>query len=187
MAAPYLTSAKSAARRLARMARASCDPAWGRALPDHAAGWPLPGMAVAGFWPLPDEIDTRPLLRAWHEAGCRVLLPRTGAAGQPLTFHAWQPGTVLVPGRFGTMAPEGPAMVPDALLVPLLAYDGAGRRLGYGGGFYDRTLAALPGRALLGCGFSAQKVAHVPAGPHDIRLPAVVTERGIERFEDESE
>ena len=91
----------------------------------------------------------------------------------------------MITGRFGTLWPAGPAEEPDALLVPLLAYDGEGRRLGYGGGYYDRTLSALRGRALMGCGFAAQRVACVPVEAHDIRLPAVLTERGIERFEDQ--
>ena len=70
------------------------------------------------------------------------------------------------------------------MLVPLLAFDQSGRRLGYGGGYYDRTLAALPGRVVMGCGFAAQRVACVPVEPHDITLPAVLTERGVERFKD---
>ena len=184
MAAPHLISSKAEARSAALARRAACDPAWGAALPAHAAGWPVPGAAVAGFWPLPGEIDTRPLLHAWHTRGLTVLLPRTPPAGERLTFHLWHPGAELLPGRFGTLAPAGPPMEPDALLAPLLAFDAAGRRLGYGGGFYDRTLAALPGRAVLGCAFAAQRVGCVPAGPYDIRLPAVLTERGIERFGD---
>jgi 5-formyltetrahydrofolate cyclo-ligase len=73
-------------------------------------------------------------------------------------------------------------MVPDFLLIPLLAFDSGGRRLGYGGGFYDRTLAALPRRFRLGCGFAAQQVDAVPIGPYDMMLDAVATEQGIMRF-----
>ena len=180
MAAPH---SKQALRVSALAARAACDPGWGAALPAHAASWPEPGAAVAGFWPLDGEIDTRALLGAWHERGCTVLLPRTGPRGRPLSFHRWQPGAPMLPNRFGTLVPDGPAVVPDAVLVPLLAFDGAGRRLGYGGGYYDRTLAALPGVRRIGCAFAAQRVACVPTEPHDIPLPAVLTERGIERFE----
>jgi 5-formyltetrahydrofolate cyclo-ligase len=88
----------------------------------------------------------------------------------------------MVPERFGTMRPVGEAMTPDVLLIPLLAFDAAGHRLGYGGGFYDRTLAGLPGRFRLGCAFATQQVDEVPAGPYDIRLDAVATEAGVIRF-----
>ncbi len=85
----------------------------------------------------------------------------------------------MVPERFGTVRPVGESLVPDLLLVPLLAFDGQCRRLGYGGGFYDRTLAALPGRTALGCAFAAQRVDCVTAEAHDMRLDAVATERGL--------
>ena len=86
---------------------------------------------------------------------------------------------MLVGERFGTFRPTGDPMVPDLLLVPLLAFDGGCRRLGYGGGFYDRTLAVLPGRVAIGCAFAAQRVDHVLAEAHDIPLQAVATERGL--------
>ena len=136
---------------------------------------------VAGFWPIGDEIDIRPLLHALHDRGHKIALPVTPRRGEALTFRAWQPGGVLVAERFGTMRPIGEQVVPDMLLVPLLAFDAAGGRLGYGGGFYDRTLSALPGRFRLGCGFAAQQVDVVPIGPYDMRLDAVATENGIIR------
>ncbi|HEY1414087.1 MAG TPA: 5-formyltetrahydrofolate cyclo-ligase, partial [Rhodopila sp.] len=136
---------------------------------------------VSGFWPMGEEIDLRPLLHALHARGNRVALPVTPRRGEPLTFRGWQPGDVLVPERFGTMRPIGDILVPDMLLIPLLAFDAAGGRLGYGGGFYDRTLPALPNRLRLGCAFAAQQVDAVPVGPYDIRLDAVVTESGIIR------
>lgn len=80
------------------------------------------------------------------------------------------------------MRPVGEPGVPDMLLVPLLAWDGQGRRLGYGGGYYDRTLAALPGCRTIGCAYAAQQVAEVPAGPHDRPLDAVATEEGLTSF-----
>ncbi len=86
---------------------------------------------------------------------------------------------MLLPERFGTVRPVGGPLVPDLLLVPLLAFDGQCRRLGYGGGFYDRTLAALPGRPAIGCAFAAQRVDCVTAEAHDMRLDAVATERGL--------
>jgi len=134
---------------------------------------------VAGFWPMGEEIDIRPLLVALHERGHRVVLPVTPRRGNPLTFREWWPGQAMVAERFGTMRPTGEEFRPDFLLVPLLAFDRAGRRLGYGGGFYDRTLALLPGAMTVGCAYAAQEVDEVPTGPHDIRLRAVATERGV--------
>ena len=188
MAAPHssLLVDKASARARALTVRSGCDPRWGAALMRVAGRWPAPGVIVAGFWPLEGEIDTRPLLHAWHNLGHMVVLPRTSGRGQPLTFHHWEPGMRMHPGAFGTLSPAGPAVEPGALLVPLLAYDRAGHRLGYGAGYYDRTLAGLPGRPTLGAAFAAQRVACVPAGPHDVRLDAVATERGVERFNQET-
>ena len=84
------------------------------------------------------------------------------------------------PEKFGTQRPAADdPLTPDFLFVPLLAFDRAGRRLGYGGGYYDRTLAALPGADWIGVAFAAQEVASVPAGPHDIPMPRVATDQGI--------
>ena len=144
-----------------------------------AAGIIPPGCIVAGFWPLPGEIDLRPLLAALHGCGQLLALPCTPPRGHPLTFRRWSPGAALLPGRFGTAHPAGPAVTPAVLLVPMLAFDAAGNRLGYGGGYYDHTLAALPGVLAIGCAFAAQQVACVPAGPTDVRLHMIATERGV--------
>ncbi len=190
MAAPHgfpdLTAAKRAAREAALVARAACGPALGARLAAHILRdcSPPAGAVVSGVWPLPGEIDLRPLLEELHRRGHAVVLPVTPPRGQPLTFRRWRPGDVLVPERFGTMAPTGEEAVPDFLLVPLLAFDRRGYRLGYGGGYYDRTLAALPRRFALGFAFAAQEVEYVPVGPTDIRLDAVATERGIIRFKE---
>ena len=95
------------------------------------------------------------------------------------------PGEALRPGPFGTRqpGPEAPELVPDCVLVPLLAFDAAGHRLGYGGGYYDRTLAQLPHATRLGVAFACQRLPAVPVGPNDIPLPRIATERGI--FESE--
>jgi 5-formyltetrahydrofolate cyclo-ligase len=190
MAAPHsfpdLTTAKRAAREVASAVRAACDPALGAVVAAHVLrdGRPPAGAVVSGVWPLPGEIDLRPLLEELHARGHAVVLPVTPPRGHPLIFRRWRPGDVLVPERFGTMAPAGEEAVPDFLLVPLLAFDRRGYRLGYGGGYYDRTLAGLPRRFALGFGFAAQEMDVVPAGPTDIRLDAVATERGIIRFEE---
>lgn len=179
-----LDTAKRTARANASRRRQGLDAAAaGQALADHVLRDCMPGVGavVAGFWPLRDEIDIRPLLAALHGRGHSIALPVTPRRGEPLTFRGWQPGDVLVPERFGTMRPVGVPMVPDMLLIPLLAFDVAGGRLGYGGGFYDRTLAGLPNRFRLGCAFAAQQVDAVPAGPYDIRLDAVATETGVLR------
>jgi 5-formyltetrahydrofolate cyclo-ligase len=155
----------------------------GEALAVHVLGDcpPPEGAIVSGFWPIGEEIDLRPLLHALHHRGNPVVLPVTPRRGEALTFGRWRPGDALLEGRFGTMRPIGEILPPDMLLVPLLAFDASGARLGYGGGFYDRTMAGLPGRFRLGCGFAAQQVDAVPVGPYDIRLDAVATENGIIR------
>jgi 5-formyltetrahydrofolate cyclo-ligase len=142
---------------------------------------PPAGAVVAAYWPLTGEIDIRPLLHALHNREHKIALPVTPARGQPLSFRRWQPDDVLLTEPFGTQRPSGEPLVPDLLLIPLLAFDRAGGRLGYGGGFYDRTLAALPGRPRIGCAFAEQQVDAVPVGPYDIRLDAVATDQGIIR------
>ncbi len=190
MAAPHafpdahaLAEAKRAARGRAIAARDGCDPALGAVLTRHILqdSPPPPGAVVALFWPMPGEIDIRPLLHALHARGQTVLLPRTPPIGQPLSFHRWTPEAPMRRERFGTAAPDGPEGVPEVLFVPLLAFDRRLFRLGYGGGYYDRTLAALPGAQAIGCGFAAQELDAVPVGPYDIPLSAVATERGIIR------
>ncbi len=185
MAAPHISSdlnaLKAAARAQALAVRAGCDPAMGAQLCAHVLqdAPPAPGAVVSGFWPLPGEIDIRPLLHALAERGHAVLLPVTPRRGLKLEFRRWCPGDVMAAGRFGTPVPPGVAMVPTLLLVPLLAFDRQGHRLGYGAGYYDRTLSALPGVRTLGCAFAAQELDSVPVGPHDVRLDAIATERGV--------
>src|SRR5690606_25805829 len=113
------------------------------------SGLVLPaGVAVSAYWPLPEELDPRPLATRLHAAGHPVGLPVVVARGAPLLFRLWQPGMTLVEGAYRVLTPppEAPEVVPAVLLMPLLAFDGAGFRLGYGGGFYDRTLAGLRAR-----------------------------------------
>ena len=177
--------AKRALRARAMAARAGRDPlACGEHLARHVLRnlAPLPGMIVAGFWPLDGEIDVRPLLLKLRDRGHEVVLPITPKRGNPLTFGLWSPGDALTPERFGTMRPIGAERIPGFVLVPLLAFDRQGGRLGYGAGYYDRTLPLLPNRIALGCAFAAQEVDEVPVGPYDVRLDAVATECGVMRF-----
>jgi 5-formyltetrahydrofolate cyclo-ligase len=180
-----LNDAKDAARKAALAARAGYDPALGQALARHVlADLPIaPGAAISGFWPLGSEIDIRPLLEALHARGHVILLPETPRRGNPLIFRHWRPGCAMVVERFGTVRPDGAAGVPDLLFIPLLAFDRAGHRLGYGGGYYDRTLAGLPHATAVGCAYAAQELDSVPAGPYDARLHAVATECGVIQIE----
>lgn len=138
---------------------------------------------VSGFWPIKDEIDIRPLMSELFSQGCQLALPVVLGRGQPLRFRAWRPGEPLEKGVFGTLQPpaEGEVAVePDTLIVPLLACDPDGWRLGYGGGFYDRTLAGLRARhrvTAIGVCFEGQCVDAVPHGPDDQRLDWLLTER----------
>ena len=142
---------------------------------------PMPGDVVAGFWPMGGELDVRPLLRALAARGHVVALPRTPRRGSPLVFHAHDLAAPLEAGPFGTSQPsaDAPVVRPDFVLVPLLAFDRRGGRLGYGGGYYDRTLDALPAAYRLGIAYAAQEVPAVPAGPFDVPLDAVATEAGV--------
>jgi len=182
---PALLAAKAAMRAVAIARRNRCDPSRGTALAGQllTAAPPPSGAVCAGFWPMGAEIDIRPLLLALVERGHVLGLPITPRRGQPLRFRSWRPGDALAPGPLGTSQPLGGDWItPDWLLVPLLAFDRTGQRLGYGGGFYDRTLAGLPGAVAIGCAYAAQEVPLVPAGPRDIRLAAIATEAGVFRI-----
>ena len=183
MAAPHfdLPAAKAAARAIAMARRDACDPAVGAALARHVlTGIDIPPDAIiAGFWPMGREIDIRPLLDALLRRGHRIALPETPPRGQPLIFRHWQPGMAMITERFGTQRPTGAIITPDLLFIPLLAFDRAGNRLGYGGGYYDRTLAILPRATAIGCGYACQELDEVPADAYDAPLSAIATEAGI--------
>jgi len=146
-----------------------------------------PGTIVSGFMPLKSEINPLPLLRALADAGATLALPVVAGRGKPLVMRAWQWGEPLAEGVWGIREPkpEAAQVEPDILLVPLLAFDRAGHRIGYGAGYYDLTIAQLRGRkavAAIGLAFAAQEIAAVPATPRDARLDLVLTEREVIDF-----
>ena len=150
------------------------------ALVDALLALELPADAiVAGVIPLPREPDVMPAWHELHRRGHVMGFPETTAAGEALLFRRWEPGSSLVAGRFGTLYPDGPEIVPDIVFVPLLAWDRRLARIGYGGGYYDRTLASLPAAVAIGFGFASQEVALVPTGPYDVPLDAMVTDRDV--------
>jgi 5-formyltetrahydrofolate cyclo-ligase len=136
---------------------------------------------VAGYSPIRSEFDPFPLMRALAKQGARLALPAVVARDAPLQFRVWAFGLAQVPGTFGIGEPAAEATIvePDVFLLPVAAFDRAGHRIGYGAGYYDRTLAELQrGRhtTTVGLAFSTQEVARVPALPHDIRLDYIATE-----------
>jgi 5-formyltetrahydrofolate cyclo-ligase len=142
-----------------------------------------PSAIVSGFAPLADEFRLWPLLRRLAADGVALALPVMQGKGKPLLFRAWQPGDQTAPGVWGIAepTPEKAQVEPDILLVPLLAFDLAGWRLGYGGGFFDRTLRRL--RAMqpvlaVGIAFNEQRVDAVPHLDYDERLDWVLTPSG---------
>jgi 5-formyltetrahydrofolate cyclo-ligase len=138
---------------------------------------------VSGFASLPDEFRLWPVLRALSGQGYRLALPVMQGKGKPLIFRAWSPGDAMDSGVWGIAEPKADKAVlePDTLLVPLLAFDAEGWRLGYGGGFYDRTLRGLRARksvVAVGIAFDEQRVDAVPHLDYDERLDWVLTPSG---------
>ncbi len=188
-----ITARKTALRRVMRERRAALEPKT-RAMAAYAVRDRLieilPRLAlaetavVAGFLPIRDELDPRPALTAFRELGLQLVLPVVVARNEPLVFRVWSLETVLEPDAFGIPAPPvwAEALSPDLLLVPMLAFDRKGERLGYGAGFYDLTLTLLRGqrRALaIGVAYAAQQVEEVPVSGRDVALDAVVTEDAV--------
>lgn len=146
-----------------------------------------PGAVVSAFLPIRSEVDTRPLMALLRTRGARLCVPVV-LDKETIVFRELFPGAELVKGVFGTSGPgpEAPELDPDIMLVPLSAFDAAGHRIGYGGGYYDRAIERLHKKGrdplLIGIAFDVQEVASVPAEPHDIRLNAILTESGFRSF-----
>lgn len=145
------------------------------------------GAAIAGYYPIRSEADPMPLMSELGQLGHTCALPRVFGADKPLRFFRWKPGDETDEGAFGTRVPVKKAeeVIPDILLVPLVAFDLNGFRLGYGGGFYDRTLEALRAKRpclAVGIAYSIQEYDMLPHDVYDQRLDWVVTEKGSRRF-----
>ena len=190
-----LTDLKAALRKAAftrrRAADLSSNGEASRAAMDHflAAGLHTGAGVISGYCPIRTEIDPTPLMEALHAAGHRLCVPVIQGRGLALKFREWHPGAEMIEGEFGALVPvAGDWLEPRLLIAPLLAFDANGGRLGYGGGFYDRSLKGRraqdrTGRRTLAVGFaySAQQVEAVPRGPTDQPLDAIVTEHGLMR------
>jgi 5-formyltetrahydrofolate cyclo-ligase len=152
-----------------------------------ARPFPLPitaGMIVSGFMPLKSEINPLPLMRRLAGAGARLALPVVAGRGKPLIMRAYAIGDALASGQWGIREPKPDVgeVAPDLLLVPLLAFDRSGNRLGYGAGYYDRTIAkfrAVKPVVAVGIAYAAQEIRAVPVTPRDARLDLVLTEQEV--------
>jgi 5-formyltetrahydrofolate cyclo-ligase len=158
--------------------------------PLHLAGHAFPVRPthackiISAFYPYQSEIDTRPLLGKLAGEGWTTCLPIVLGEGLPLQFRRWLPGEPTIAGVWGIPRPpdDAPELVPDVLIVPLLAFDRKGYRLGYGGGFYDRTLEMLRARktiVAIGVAYAAQEIDAVPRDAHDQPLNFIITERDV--------
>ncbi len=185
---PATVESRKAQLRRDAVARRDALPAAERAAAAATiAARPLPvpvpvGAIVSGFSPLKSEINPVPLMRAFADAGAGLALPVVAGKGKPLIMRAWSFGEPLVSGVWGIREPppSAPEVFPDILIVPLLAFDRAGHRIGYGAGYYDMTITRLRGMkpvTAIGIAYAAQEVGEIPATPRDARLDFVLTER----------
>lgn len=169
------------AARLAASAddRAACSQAIASALERELDD--ISGKAISLYWPFRGEPDLRPWMERATAQGAICLLPIVVAKGQPLIFKSWKQGEKLDRGIWNIPIPaEGREMQPDIVISPLVGFDPHLYRLGYGGGFFDRTLAAHPGKPLvIGVGYSSQHIATIHPQPHDIPMTRIITEKGL--------
>jgi 5-formyltetrahydrofolate cyclo-ligase len=181
--------AKSAIRREAKARRDALAPDVRAAAAQAVAARPFPvavtpGAIVSGFMPMRSEINPIPLMRTLADAGAQLALPVIAGRGRPLIMRAYAFGEALAAGVWGIREPkpDAPEVLPDILLVPLLAFARSGHRVGYGAGYYDMTIAALRAEKTVlavGIAFAAQEIADVPTTPRDARLDLVLTEREV--------
>jgi 5-formyltetrahydrofolate cyclo-ligase len=182
-----IDSLKAQIRRDAAARRDALPAAERAAAAATIAARPLPvavptGAIVSGFSPLKSEINPVPLMRAFADAGAGLALPVVAGRGKPLIMRSWTFGAPLVAGVWGIREPppDAPEMFPDILIVPLLAFDRTGHRIGYGAGYYDMTIARLRGIKpviAVGIAYAAQEIAEIPTTERDARLDFVLTER----------
>jgi 5-formyltetrahydrofolate cyclo-ligase len=182
-----IASAKSDLRTVALARRDAMPAAERMAAAETIAARTFPvavasSAIVSGYMPMRSELDPRPLMHSLAGAGAHLALPVVVGRGVPLLMRAYAFGDALVKGVWGIRVPppEAPEVDPDVLLVPLLAFDRNGNRLGYGAGYYDMTIAALRAKkavVAVGIAFAAQEVDVVPTTPRDVRLDLVLTER----------
>lgn len=181
---------KHALRQMARQRRAALTEAERRAHADAFARHFLEsvtvnGHIVAGYWATHGELDVLPLLHILAQRGHTCCLPAIFPGSRQLAFRLWQNETAMETGVFGIIQPtaESEELVPDTLIVPLVAFDSARHRIGYGAGYYDYTLNAFRRsghRAMtIGAAYSIQQVDTVPAEPHDEVLDMIITEKGV--------
>src|SRR5262249_5245354 len=185
-------SLKTQIRRDAAARRDALPAAERAAAAATIAARPLPvalssGAIVSGFSPLKSEINPVPLMRAFAAAGATLARQVVAGRGKPLTMRAWNFGEPLVSGVWGIREPppSAPEVFPDILIVPMLAFDRAGQRIGYGAGYYDMTIGRLRGMkpvVAIGIAYAAQEVNEVPATPRDATLDLVLTEREVIDF-----
>lgn len=139
------------------------------------------GKLVSLYWPFRGEPDLRPWLASVNDRGGTTALPIAIELGHPLIFRTYAPGDKLERGIWNIPIPAtGPEVIPDIVIAPLVGFEGSGYRLGYGGGFFDRTLAALPRKAMvIGVGYEIARIPTIYPQPHDIPMDRIVTEAGI--------
>ena len=157
--------------------------AWNNAMTGIiTSGFPLlAGMTIGFCWPFKSEFDARFAVRHFRDRGATAALPAVVAKASPLQFRKWWPGAPMTPGVYDIPVPDGTEIViPDAAIVPMIGFDAAGYRLGYGGGYFDRTLAAvLPRPLAIGVAFELGRLQSIHPQPHDIPMDFVVTEAGL--------
>lgn len=178
------TAARKAAKARRKAARAAYPDAAAQAMAVFLDTVPLePGEVIAGYRPIFSELDPTPLMVALHGRGFALCVPVIVGEARPLVFRRWTPDMMMEVGAFGAEIPvDAPEVTPSLLIAPMLAYDRALWRLGYGGGFYDRTLEKLRANGAArayGYAYAEQEMAAVPVEPTDQKLDGVITPQGL--------